>query len=183
MGEAERKLEVFILNYLPSWLWVSCGERYWEVVEAFIKCSSGPGEALVNVPIISGVGQRLALCPNDSCLMHLCSPCHLTSPLEVAGWGGLTKSSHKAHKGQGRPCSYSSSALRLLNMGGELLHVSPVDAQSPHSKPFASRRVNLNSGVVRGCICGSFWSTLLLCSLCTMLECLSREPLMRCRET
>lgn len=118
------------------------------VVEAFIKCSSGPGEALVNVPIICGVGQRLALCPNDSCLMHLCSPCHLTSPLEVAGRGGLAKSSHKAREGQ----SGHAVILHLLSIcltWGRLLHVWPVAAQSPHSKPSASHRVNLNSRVVR----------------------------------
>lgn len=89
--EPERVVAVFILNYLAPWLWVKCRERHWEVVGAFIKCSSGPGETLVNVPIISGVVQRLALCPNDSCLMHLCSPCHLTSPLEVVGRGGIAK--------------------------------------------------------------------------------------------
>lgn len=58
------------------------------MVEAFIKCSAVPGETLANVHIISGVDRRRALCPDDSCLMHLCSPCHLTSPLEVVepGW-------------------------------------------------------------------------------------------------
>lgn len=89
--EAGRAVAVFIFNYLGPWLWLKCGERHWELVEAFIKCSSGPGETQVNVPIISGVVRRLAPCPSDSCLMHLCGPCLLTSPLEVGGRTRIAK--------------------------------------------------------------------------------------------
>lgn len=95
-----RKSSGCVYLELLSFLAVSQRERHWEVVEAFIKCSSGPGETLVNVPIISGVVQRLALCPNDSCLMHLCSPCHLTSPLEVGGWGGKAKAPTRPIRGK-----------------------------------------------------------------------------------
>lgn len=124
-----RKSSGCVYLELLSSLAASQRERRWEVVEAFIKCSSGPGETLVNVPIISGVVRRRALCPNDSCLMHLRSPCHLTSPLEVVGRGGMAGGSHKTHKGPKRPRSYSSPALHLLNMGGRAARccvISPV---------------------------------------------------------
>lgn len=158
--EPERVVAVFILNYLTPWLWVKCRERHWEIVEAFIKCSSGPGETLVNVPIISGVVQHPALCPNDSCLMHLCSPCHLTSPPEVVGWGGTAKAPARPTRGKA-PCSYSLPALHLLNMGRAAPCLPYCWVISPELTPTPSHCMNLNSRVV-WLEYVALWRTLLL---------------------
>ena len=124
----------FILNYLLPWLWVKCWERHWKVVEAFIKCSSGPGETLANVPIISGVVRHPSLCPKW--FMFNASLQSLSFNLTFGGCGSgwLTESSHKTHKEQ------SSHAVILQPFSvcltrGELLRVLPVAGQSPHSKP------------------------------------------------
>lgn len=163
-------MAVFILNYLTPWLWVKCRERHWEIVEAFIKCSSGPGETLVNVPIISGVVQHLALCPNDSCLMHLCSACHLTSPPEVVGWGGMAKAPTRPIRGKA-PCSYSLPTLHLLNMGGAAPCLPYCWVNLPLHEP------KLRGG--RAWICGSLNSLVTPVLVCWMLKQDTPDALLR----
>lgn len=124
--EAERVVAVFILNYLTPWLWVKHRERHWEVVEAFIKCSSGPGETLVNVPIISGVVQ--ASSSLSKWLMFnaslQCLSFNLTSGGCGSGWD--SKSSHKAHKGQKNGHAVILHPLSIYLAWGELLYVSTI---------------------------------------------------------
>lgn len=72
--------------------------------------------------------------------MHLCSPCHLTSSLEVGGRGWVSESSLKARTGQS-DCAVILHPLPKRLTWGELLRADLLLLTK-------SLRAGMNTGVV-----------------------------------